>query len=87
MNSPSIAQEVLALLALNPPLWQIEEMISACEHMIENIVEKGGGWRVSPKAKNIVKDQDPGLVRARFVASLEILTIAREVALENAAVH
>jgi hypothetical protein len=87
MNSPSIAQEVLALLALNPALWQLEEMLAACEHVIENIVEKGGSWRVSPKVRNIVGGQDAGLVRARFVASLEILTIALEVARENEAVH
>jgi len=84
MSNASIAQEVLALLALNPPLWQLEEMIAACEHMIENIVEKGGSWRVSPKVRNIVGGQDAGLVRARFVDSLEVLTIALTVASELA---
>jgi len=87
MNSPSIAQEVLALLALNPALWQLEEMLAACEHVIENIVEKGGSWRVSPRVRNIVGGQDAGLVRARFVASIEILTIALEFVRENVAVH
>jgi len=87
MSNASIAQEVLALLALNPSLWQIEEMLAACEHVIENIVEKGGGWRVSPAARNIVAGQDPGLVRARFVSSLQILSIARDVVRENEAVH
>ena len=87
MSNASIAQEVLALLALNPALWQLEEMLAACEHVIEHIAEKGGGWRVSPKVRHIVAGQNPGLVRARFVASLEILTIALEVARENEAVH
>ena len=87
MNSPSIAHEVLALLALNPALWQLEEMLAACEHVIENIVEKGGSWRVSPKVRNIVGGEDAGLVRARFVASHEIITIALEVASENEAVN
>jgi len=87
MKNTSIAQEVLALLDLHPPLWQLEEMIAACEHMIANIVEKGGSWRVSPAARNIVAGQDPGLVRARFVSSVEILSIARDVVRENEAVH
>ena len=87
MSSPSIAQEVLALLALNPALWQLEEMIDACNHVLENIVETGAAWRVSPKVKNIIAGQNPGLVRARFVASLEVLTTALDVARENEAVH
>ena len=84
MNTATIAQEAIALLNLNPPVWQLQEMISACNFVINGINEKGGSWRVDPKVKKFVGQNDPGLVRARFVDSLEVLTIALTVASELA---
>ena len=89
MNTTTIAQEAISLLNLNPPVWQLQEMIAACNHVIDGINEKGGSWRVAPHVKRFVGAADPGLIRQRFVDSLEVLAVAMTVAseLESESTH
>lgn len=77
MTKSSIADEVNLLMSIRPTRQELDEVIHACEFVLQGIKRGPRGYRVDPRLSPMIVRRGPASVVKEVRRGLEVAQIAR----------